>query len=75
MGAAVQAGIYEGAVSDLMVMDVWQASLMRAFATQLEKGEAGGGGSDDGEEAADGGEEGSEEEQEIYGELISDEEG
>ncbi|KAL4443054.1 hypothetical protein ABPG77_008545 [Micractinium sp. CCAP 211/92] len=32
LGAAVQAGIYEGQVSDLMVMDVWQASLMRAFA-------------------------------------------
>ncbi|KAL4457798.1 hypothetical protein ABPG75_012663 [Micractinium tetrahymenae] len=34
LGAAVQAGIYEGQVSDLMVMDVWQASLMRAFAQQ-----------------------------------------
>ena len=33
LGAAVQAGIYEGQVSDLMVMDVWQASLMRALAT------------------------------------------
>lgn len=37
LGAAVQAGIYEGQVSDLMVMDVWQASLMRAYAKQLEK--------------------------------------
>lgn len=32
LGAAVQAGIFEGSVTDLMVMDVWQASLMRAFA-------------------------------------------
>ena len=37
LGAAVQAGIYEGNVSDVMVMDIWQASLMRAYATQLEK--------------------------------------
>jgi len=37
LGAAVQAGIYEGQASELMVMDVWQASLMRAFATQLER--------------------------------------
>ena len=35
LGAAVQAGIYEGQVSDLMVMDVWQASLMRAYARQV----------------------------------------
>lgn len=43
LGAAVQAGVYEGQVSELMVMDVWQASLMRAFAAQLagEQGEAG----------------------------------
>lgn len=32
MGAAVQAGILEGQVSDLMVLGVWQAGLMRAFA-------------------------------------------
>jgi heat shock 70kDa protein 1/2/6/8 len=35
LGAAVQAGIYEGQLSDLMVMDVWQASLMRAYAQQV----------------------------------------
>lgn len=32
LGAAIQAGILEGQVSDVMVMDVWQASLMRALA-------------------------------------------
>ena len=32
LGAAIQAGILEGQVSDVMVMDVWQASLMRAIA-------------------------------------------
>jgi heat shock protein 1/8 len=37
LGAAAQAGVLEGSVSGLMVMDVWQASLMRAFATRLEK--------------------------------------
>jgi heat shock protein 1/8 len=40
LGAAVQAGIYQGQVGDLMVMDVWQASLMRAFAQHMEKQEA-----------------------------------
>lgn len=34
LGAAVQAGILEGQVSDVMVLDVWQANLMRAFAQQ-----------------------------------------
>ena len=34
LGAAVQAGILQGDVSDVMVMDIWQASLMRAFAEQ-----------------------------------------
>jgi molecular chaperone DnaK (HSP70) len=34
LGAAVQAGILEGQVSDVMVLDVWQANLMRAFARQ-----------------------------------------
>lgn len=34
LGAAVQAGILEGQVSDVMVLDVWQATLMRAFAKQ-----------------------------------------
>ena len=34
LGAAVQAGILEGQVSNVMVMDIWQASLMRAFAKQ-----------------------------------------
>eukprot|EP00775_Hariotina_reticulata_P011055 gene11055-11210_t len=32
LGAAVQAGILQGDVSSLMVMDQWQASLMRALA-------------------------------------------
>ena len=32
LGAAVQAGILEGQISDVMVMDVWQANLMRALA-------------------------------------------
>ncbi|BDA40814.1 Chaperone protein dnaK [Coccomyxa sp. Obi] len=34
LGAAIQAGIYEGSVSGLMVMDIWQASLLRALATK-----------------------------------------
>ena len=34
LGAAVQAGILEGRVSNVMVMDIWQASLMRAYAKQ-----------------------------------------
>ncbi|KAK9810103.1 hypothetical protein WJX72_004949 [[Myrmecia] bisecta] len=34
LGAAVQAGILEGSISDMMVLDVWQATLMRALATQ-----------------------------------------
>ena len=34
IGAAVQAGLYDGTVSGVMVMDIWQATLMRAFATQ-----------------------------------------
>ena len=34
IGAAIQAGIYDGLVSGVMVMDIWQATLMRAFATQ-----------------------------------------
>lgn len=37
LGAAVQAGIYEGQVTDLMVIDVWQAALMRAYAKQVDK--------------------------------------
>jgi molecular chaperone DnaK len=37
LGAAVQAGVYEGDLPDVMVMEVWQATLMRAFAEQLEK--------------------------------------
>eukprot|EP00798_Chlamydomonas_sp_ICE-L_P030049 gene30049-35020_t len=32
LGAAVQAGILQGDVADMMVMDQWQASLMRALA-------------------------------------------
>lgn len=34
IGAAIQAGLYDGLVSGVMVLDIWQASLMRAFATQ-----------------------------------------
>lgn len=34
LGAAIQAGMYEGSLSDVMVMDVWQAALMRALAKQ-----------------------------------------
>ena len=34
LGAAVQAGILEGQISDVMVLDVWQANLMRALAQQ-----------------------------------------
>lgn len=30
----MQAGILQGDVADVMVMDIWQASLMRAFAEQ-----------------------------------------
>lgn len=76
LGAAVQAGVYEGQVSELMVMDVWQAQLMRAFAAQLareqglegsdveEGGESGaqGGGAQGSEGWSDDGEEGWEEE-------------
>ena len=47
LGAAVQAGILEGQVSDVMVLDVWQATLMRAFAKQRLK--------QDGQLAADAG--------------------
>lgn len=31
-GAAVYAGVLSGHIEDLMVLDVWQAALMRAFA-------------------------------------------
>ena len=34
LGAAVQAGIYEGIVGDAGVVDVWQAALGRALAKQ-----------------------------------------
>ena len=34
LGAAVHAGILEGSVADIMVMDIWQASLLRALAKQ-----------------------------------------
>ena len=34
LGAAVQAGIYEGIVADAGVVDVWQAALGRALAKQ-----------------------------------------
>lgn len=32
LGAAVYAGVLSGHISDLMVMEVWQAALMRALA-------------------------------------------
>lgn len=32
VGAAIQAAMLSGELDDLMVMDVWQAALMRAFA-------------------------------------------
>ena len=32
LGAAIQAGILQGEVSNMMVMEQWQASLMRALA-------------------------------------------
>ena len=31
-GAAIQAGIYQGEINNMYVMDTWQASLMRAIA-------------------------------------------
>ena len=34
LGAAVHAGILEGSVADVMVLDIWQASLLRALAKQ-----------------------------------------
>ena len=39
LGAAVQAGILEGTVEEGEVIDVWQASLMRALATAKLKDE------------------------------------
>lgn len=63
MGAAVQAGIYEGQLSDLMVMDVWQATLMRAYAQQLALEESDLGSEIDGD--------GGEDEEEEY-ELLED---
>jgi len=37
-GAAVQAGILDGQITGLYIMDVWQASLMRAFANKQQGG-------------------------------------
>lgn len=55
LGAAIQAGVYEGNVSDVMIMDVWQASLMRAYATVIEREQRqGADGEDDGNEGNDG---------------------
>jgi heat shock 70kDa protein 1/2/6/8 len=34
LGAAVQAGMLEGSLPDMMVMDIWQAGLIRALAAQ-----------------------------------------
>lgn len=33
-GAAICAGMRDGSMGDLMVMDVWQAALMRALAAK-----------------------------------------
>lgn len=49
-GAAVQAGIYEGSVKDLMIIDVWQASLMRAYAKLVQESQST---SDDGCDSAE----------------------
>ena len=46
IGAAIQAGLYDGLVSGIMVMDIWQATLMRAFATQ----QLGGAGAEPGDD-------------------------
>jgi len=54
LGAAIQAGVYEGNVSDVMIMDVWQASLMRAYATVIEREQRRGADSEDGEDGEDG---------------------
>jgi hypothetical protein len=35
VGAAIRAAMLEGQLSDFMVLDVWQASLMRAFAGKV----------------------------------------
>ncbi|CAG9462079.1 unnamed protein product [Pedinophyceae sp. YPF-701] len=40
LGAAVQAGIFQGEVEDLMVMSPWKAALMRAFARRAIEGGA-----------------------------------
>lgn len=37
LGAAVQAGMIDGSMGDLVVMDIWQAGLMRAFADKALK--------------------------------------
>ena len=37
-GAAIQAGILDGQITNLFVMDVWQASLMRALAKHQQEG-------------------------------------
>lgn len=42
LGAALQAGILDGALPDLMVMDVWQSRLLRAFAEARDREEAEG---------------------------------
>jgi len=57
LGAAIQAGVYEGNVSDVMIMDVWQASLMRAYATVIEREQRqGADGEDDGNDGNEGNE-------------------
>jgi heat shock protein 1/8 len=49
-GAAVQAGIYEGSVQDLMIIDVWQASLMRAYAKLVQENKESDGNDEEGDE-------------------------
>lgn len=39
-GAAVYAGVLSGHIEDLMVLDVWQAALMRAYAKRELKSNA-----------------------------------
>ena len=39
-GAAVYAGVLSGHIEDLMVLDVWQAALMRAYAKRELKNNA-----------------------------------
>lgn len=40
LGAGIQAGIFQGEIEDVMIMDPWKASLMRAFASKALEREA-----------------------------------